>query len=131
MYFLIVLFFVSLSGIIFMVGRKLRLIESGRAVPAQASFQMPRMDELEKYAGLIARRLGYFLLVEIIRAYLRLRQLLKKTYVDLKTKLDTWRRERGTEIPVSKEPNRFLRAAAEYKKKISKIRDEIKEEENL
>jgi hypothetical protein len=131
MYVFIVLFFVSLAGIIFMVGRKLRLLSSGQVPLEHAPFSVPRLDDLQKIAGKIMRRLGYFLLVEIIRAYVRLVQFFKNKYNEIKIKLAKRRGKPGVPASVSKEPSRFLKTMAEYKRKIGKIKKEIKEEENL
>ncbi|MDP9249479.1 MAG: hypothetical protein M3M85_03160 [bacterium] len=131
MNFFIVLFFVSLSGIVFMVGKKLRLLISGQISPDQyAPWEMPSFEEIQNDVGKMLKSLGYFLLVEIIRVYLHFVKFLKNTYKSLKTKLEERRRRRGTE-PSTKTPNRFLRAMALYKRKLGKIKKEIKEEENL
>lgn len=132
MNFFIVLFFVSLLGIVFMVGKKLRLVLSGQISPDQYTpLEMPSFEEVQNNAGEIIRRLSYFLLVESIRGYLRLIQFFKNKYQAVKVKLEERRRQRGAEPSLPKEPNRFLKAVALYKHKIGKIKKEIKEKENL
>ncbi len=114
-----------------MVGKKLRLLISGQISPDQyAPWEMPSFEEIQNDVGKMLKSLGYFLLVEIIRVYLHFVKFLKNTYKSLKTKLEERRRRRGTE-PSTKTPNRFLRAMALYKRKLGKIKKEIKEEENL
>ena len=131
MNFFIVLFFVSLSGIVFMVGKKLRLLLSGQVSPDQhAPFQVPSFEEIQNNAGQMIKRLGYFLLVETIRGYLRLVQFFKSKYWSVRARLEARRRRNGAE-PLPKAPNRFLKAVASYKQKLGKIKREIKEEENL
>ena len=132
MNFFIVLFFLSLLGIIFMVGKKLRLILNGQMPSVeQVLLEVPRFEELEKSSGKMMRRLGYFLLVETIRAYVRLIQFLKNTYEKAEKKLAERLNKNGAVPPTPKEPNRFLKTVALYKRKIGEIKDEIKEEENL
>ena len=132
MNFFIVLFFLSLLGIIFMVGKKLRLILNGQMPPVeQVPFEVPCFEELEKSSGKMMRRLGYFLLVETIRAYVRLIQFLKNTYEKAEKKLAERLNKNGAVPSTPKEPNRFLNTVALYKRKIGEIKDEIKEEENL
>ena len=115
-----------------MIGRKLRLLSSGQASPAtHVPLEVPRLEEIQKVSGKILRRLGYFLLVETIRAYVRLIQFLKNTYGKIETKLAARRQKNGGAPAPLKEPNRFLKTIAEYKRKIGKIKQEIKEEENL
>ena len=114
-----------------MIARKLRLVLNGQAFPTEhLPFHVPPLEEVQKNIGLIARRLGYFLLVETLRAYLRLIQFSRVKYELLKTKVAE-RRSKNDKAPKQKEPNRFLRAIAEYKRKLGKIKQEIKEEENL
>lgn len=126
----IVLFFVSLVGIIFMIGRKLRLLGNGHTLPPEhASLQVPRFDEIHNTAERIMKRLGYFLLVEIIRVYVRLAEASKKGWTQLKARFQ--KTIGSVEEPSVKQPSKFLKAIAEYKHRIGKIKKEVKEEENL
>lgn len=128
MYFFLILFFASLFGIIFMVGRKLRALANGQTLPVEhVSSPSFRFEETKEFIFKITRRLGYFLLVEIIRIYVRLAEACKKCWAELKAK---FQKTAGlASEPSVKQPSKFLKAIAEYKRKLGRIKEEIKEEE--
>lgn len=115
-----------------MVVRKIRLLANGSSLPLdQAPFEVPRFEEVHGTATRLMKRLGYFILVEIIRAYVRVVQFFKNKYLQIQTKMEERRARHGAVPALPKEPNRFLKVMAEYKRKIGRIKKEVKEEENL
>ena len=132
MYFFLILFFGSLLGIIFMLARKLRVLGNGQVVPAENMlFEAPHLEEINAISVKIIKKLGYFLLVETIRLYVRFAEFLRNKYRLLKIKIKNKLKKTETEGPgkiriIIKEPNKFLRVIAEYKGKLRKIKANLK-----
>ena len=124
----IVLFFVSLLGIIIMLGRKLRVLGNGQAFPTeQAALPSLRFEETRGFILKIVKRLGYFLLVESIRVYVKLADAVKKTWMKLRARFEKIATP-GSESAI-KPPSKFLKTIADYKRKVRKIKEQVKEEE--
>lgn len=128
--FFIVLFIASLLGIVFMITRKLRLLSAGQAEPIGEPLSIPRFEDLGRLAVVLLRRFGYFLLVEMIRIYVRLaaasRRDWEKLKVRIKAKLETHSATAGI-----KHKNKFLQVLADYKRRVKHIKEQVKEEEDI
>jgi len=133
MYILLILFFVSLIGIIIMIGRKLAVIADGQIV--EKDYDHPFVPHLRKVKHLTftnIKKYGHLSLVEILRFHFRSSNVLKNKYEEVKTKIKNVNKKNqangkaGEKVEVSK----FLKMMSDYKQKIREIRHKIKEEEN-
>ncbi|MBI5139284.1 hypothetical protein HZA26_01595 [Candidatus Nomurabacteria bacterium] len=135
MYILLASFFISLFGIVGMVARKLAL--AGEIGMSEVENQIhPLAPDIEKikYAthnGL--KRFSYFLLVFIIRSYIRFVKFLKRKYDEVKKVIknmvvkNTANPQSGESV--EQEVSGFLKKVLDYKRKIRNIKHKIKEEE--
>lgn len=133
MYFLIILFFGSLSGIVFMVGKKFLMLQGGQTLSRrEAFFEAPHLEEWKQTAIKNIKRHGYVGLVATIRTYFRFANFLKNKYQETKNKIKEIHIKRQRNMhPEKKEVSSFLKMVSEYKNKIRKIKERVKEEENL
>jgi hypothetical protein len=132
LYFILTLFFGSLLGIIFMIGRKIILIQNGQApeYPEVSNNQEWEEFKYEALKGL--KRLGYALLVEGVRLYVKLISYLKnlsRLIIRKIQKVYYKKLETGTGEP--RESSKFLKMVGQYKRKLRRIKEKVKEEENL
>jgi hypothetical protein len=133
MYFLLILFFGSLLGIIFMIGRKLSLLHNGQAAfyknenvsedPILEAWKHETMEGVKKYS--------YAGLVAIVRIYVHSSNYLKIRYQELKLRIKNRFGKKAEDEEVEKEASKFLKMISDYKHKIRKIRRQIKEEEEI
>jgi hypothetical protein len=132
MYTLLILFLVSLLGIMVMIGRKHLLIQKGVVfeekgwTPDPEYFEDLKVKTMKKLG-----RLGFILLVILVRVYVKVSDVLKEEYrrslekvrnVQFKSSDDG-----AIKIKVQKE-NKILKMASQYKKKIRRIKDRVRKE---
>ena len=133
MYFILILFFVSLVGIIFMIGRKLSTLQSGQLSQGQES--VSEAEYLEEWKHLALRsikRHGYTALVVTIRFYVQSSNFLKSKRQEIKVWMKDMRGKKANGSSEERQAvNNFLKMISEYKHKIREIKHKIKEEENL
>ena len=132
---LLFLFFLSLAGIIVMIGRKLVLLRNGKIANAEGIlFQTPYMGIVKHLTIRNVRKYSYLGLVEIIRFYVRAENFLKLKYEEIKIKIKNIKlgHKNGISADTVEKPeaSKFLKMVSEYKHKISKIKHQIHEEEN-
>ena len=130
MYFLLILFFGSLFGIAFLIGRKLLVLQDGQFFQDEEIY-LSGAKHLEEWKNSILQGIktySYQGLVGIIRLYVRSANFLQKKYQDLKTKLQE-RHERRLRKDGKMEVSGFLKMISEYKGKIRRIKRQITEEE--
>ena len=131
MYFILILFFLSLFGIIFMIGRKLVVLQDTQVLNKEEFFLKTQF--LNEWKYLTAKNLkkhGYVGLVATIRFYVLSINFLKNKYQAIKIKIKNIRGKKlNTEE--KREVSSFLKMISEYKHKIREIKHQIKEEENL
>lgn len=134
-YFLLILFFGSLAGITFMIGRKFMLIQDGQILNLNKEDVFLKTQYIEnlKHATIKnTKKHGYVLLVALIRIYFRSANFLKNKYHELKNKIKEVRQKRRNHLQEEKRgASSFLKMVSEYKNKIRKIKEQVKEEENL
>ncbi len=135
---LLILFFASIIGISFMVGRKLSLIRRGQLQVNHSGdeflYDMPGFHEIKKTASKSSRKLGYIALFLIIKSYLLSTSFLKRKYGTLKkhaTKIKSKYVKTSSTETTTKEASKFLKMISEYKKKINRIKHKIKKEEGI
>jgi hypothetical protein len=131
MYFLLTLFFGSLLGIIFMVGRKLVLLQNGQVLHREEIvIGAPSLEKWKHLTITSVKKHGYTGLVATIRFYVRSTNFLKNKYQEVKTKVKSINGKKLREEE-KREVSGFLKMISEYKQKIRNIKDKVKEEENL
>ncbi len=133
MYFLLILFFSSLLGITFMIGRKLLMLQNGQVTfrdETETFLKAQYLETLKHSAIRAIRKYSYLGLVTTIRSYFRSVNFLKDKYQIIKTKIKNiyHRNQAGDE---KKEVSKFLKMILEYKQKIRAIKHKIKEEEKV
>lgn len=133
MYLLLILFFGSLLGIIFMIGRKLVMLKNGYVVQREeVVFEVPLLEKAKHITIKNIKKHGYIGLVATIRFYIRSTNFLKNKYQEVRTKIKNMsnRNKNQNLIEDKQEISKFLKMISEYKHKIREIKHKIKEEEN-
>jgi hypothetical protein len=134
MYLLLILFFGSLLGIIFMIGRKLVLLQNVEVVhhyDAEEIFK-DSLEDLKHASIKHFKRYSYRGLVATVRLYVHFTNFLKNLYEATKFKIaEMWEKKAKKNGVEKREVSGFLKMISDYKHKIRKIRRQIKEEENL
>lgn len=117
-----------------MIGSKLILLQEGKAV-IQDNFpiQIPDPQELKETVNKKTKRYGFIALVIILRLYVLASHFLKIQFKKLGAfltkkinKIIDGKRQEET-----KEVSAFLKRMSDYKKKVKRIKDKIKEEEGI
>lgn len=118
-----------------MLGNKLMLLRNGTFVNASEKFsvQIPNLHEVHHVVLKKSRKYGFVILVIIIRFTVLSSHLIKKGYKHSKEKLqkinNKYILKQKTDEP--REVSRFLKMMSDYKQKIRKIKQRIKEEEGI
>ncbi len=131
MQIILILFFVSLAGIAFMIGRKL-ILSKTQQVPTENNFlfEIPDHREVKHIATKNIKKYGFIFLVIIIRLYVRVSNSIKRKINELSRKIHKIVTRNKFEKSTShKEVSKFLKMISDYKQKISKIKHKIVEEE--
>ena|SRR3989344_4975155 len=129
MYILLILFFTSLILIIFMIGRKLILLQNGLVVnKEEVLFKIPHLEKIKNLTIENAKKYGHLGLVTTLRLYVRSINFLKNKYQETKIKIENWNKENHINGE-KKEISKFLKIIGDYKHKIREIKNKIHEEE--
>lgn len=130
---LLTLFFVSLLGIIGMVGRKLSAVPTeAHKLRSEDSFEIPHFDALKDMGAQSIKKYAYATLVLSLKLYIRSTNILKYQYQQLEDQIKHARTKHlSPEELKAKEDkaSRFLDLISEYKYKIRKIKRKIAAEE--
>ena len=128
----LILFFLSLLGIIFMVGRKLTLVQSGSVGQTEHPHLFtPDVQKIKEVVSKNTRKHSYTILVTLIRSYVQLGNFLKSVYEKIKI-ITIKRFSKNTSSDGSSEKpevSKFLKLISDYKHKIRNIKHRIIEEE--
>lgn len=130
----LILFLISLLGILFILRRKTVMLRKGVITPeGEFPWKVPETEEVKYLASKNLRKIGYIVLVIIIHAYLKSSDLIKESYHGVRNKLKKIINKRNLkpENRENKEVSGFLKMVSEYKEKVRKIKNKIREEENL
>ena len=129
MYIFLILFFTSLSAIIFMIGRKLVLVQNGQ-IPHKEGvfFEVRHLEKVRQATIRGAKKYGHQSIVTTLRLYIRSMNLLKNKYGELKIKMENWNKQSHINGE-KKEISKFLKIIGDYKHKIKEIKHKIHEEE--
>ena len=129
-YFILILFFVSLISIVFMIGRKMVLIKNGQSfVQEEFSFEIPYLKEIKILTSENIKKYEHLSLVLILRFYVRAINFSKNKYAEVKNKIRN-RINQSQTSGESPEVSKFLKMISNYKHRIKEIKHKIKEEEN-
>jgi hypothetical protein len=136
MYLPLILFSLSLLGIIIMIWRELVLVRSGQVAMAQHAH--PFVPELQKIKHLTfkgVKRFGYVMLFVTLRFFIKSSNFTKTTskivLEEIKNKLRKNKNNRMDEINTKKEISGYLKVISDYRQKIRKMKHKIKEEEGI
>lgn len=132
LYLILILFFASLFGIMFMIGRKMLLIQKGYEFPEEAVVPIGQYFEEWKDKAMKKIKLVEFVaLVIIIRLYVKLTNVIKILYEELSGRVkDTYAKRTGNTGETSIiETSGFLKKVGEYKRKVRKIKQKVAKEE--
>jgi hypothetical protein len=116
-----------------MIGRKLVMLQNGQMQilsKEEIILKTPYLEELKQVTVKKLKVAGHKGLVETIRFYIKSSNLLKNKYQDVKIRVKSIRRK-DLEETEKKEISKFLKIISEYKRKIRKIKEKVKKEENL
>ena len=123
MYFLLFLFFGSLFGIAFMIGRKLVFQTSNEETKEELLLEIPYLDEWKDLGEKSAKKIAYNMIVSGIRIHVKSLNFIKERYNELKRIIaERQKTKKG-------ETSKFLKTVSEYKRKIREIKHKIVEEE--
>ncbi len=129
MYFLLILFFSSLFGITFMIGRKLIMLPNLQISNKEdIVFKTHYIEELKYITIKSIKKHSYNILVSVIRLYIRSLDFTKRKYKNIK---NSFIEKINNNSSNKKEISKFLKVVSDYKYKIREIKDRVKEEENL
>lgn len=135
LYFFFILFFISLAAIIFIVGRRLILIENANKYHHISEIFVSDIldfDNLKHSAMKNGRKLGHSFMWMILRAYILSSNFINKKWKvvleKIKSKLHKHRNEDETQ---EKEGSKYIKIISEYKQKIKRMKHKIKEEEGI
>lgn len=129
MYFLLILFFSSLFGITFMIGRKLIMLPNLQISNKEdIVFKTHYIEELKYVTIKNIKKHSYNILVSAIRLYIRSLDFTKRKYKNIK---NSFIEKINNNSSNKKEISKFLKVVSYYKYKIREIKDRVKEEENL
>lgn len=137
MYLTLILFFLSLSGIIIMIWRELVLVRNGQVLKAQHSH--PFVPDLQKIKHLTfknTKKFGYTTVFVIMKFFIKSSNFIKITSIILLKELkDKLKKHTNSSLldekTEKKEVSKYLKAISEYRQKIREMRHKIKEEEGI
>lgn len=132
MYIPLFLFFISLVGIMIMIGRKMSTISYGDILSNDYAHPfVPDIQKIKETSLNVLKRAGHFSLVATLRYYVRLTNFSKSKYQSLRERIYNKIHTGGDiELKGGREISKFLRIISEYKVKIRDIKQQIHEEEN-
>ena len=129
MYILLFIFFGSLLGIAFMLGRKLALLESGEIRVEENMDAVHYFEELKRSLLRNMRMTGFALLVGLVRLYVKVSEFLHSEYRDTKEKLAAiYEKNVGAQPRETLEASGFMKKIGEYKRRLRRIKQKVKQE---
>lgn len=130
-YLLLIWFFLSLFSIVFMLGRKLAVLEHSHILEHEEFLlELPYLKEVRSITTQNIKKHGYVVLVKTMRYYVLGTHLMKKKYEEAKANIKN-RIYKNQTAKDNKEISKFLKIIGDYKHKIKEIKHRIKKEENL
>jgi len=137
MYLFLILFFVSLLGIAFMIGRKILVLGGGihHHHLREEDFLSEVLD-VEKVKHTAVKNFRQFLHLTVwttLRLYIISVHLIKKTWKEIvdKIKEKMNRHKKAEKEATTAEPSKYLNMISEYREKLRKMKHRIKQEEGI
>jgi len=134
------LLFISLIGMITIVGKKMEFVKKRNVTLLEGENSSPLLFDVKRLEDIFMRsvkKYGYAILFIVLRLYIRYANLLKRKSLELAKKIeDRLKKSKflpGTEVKTEKEyrVNKYLKMISEYQVKIRKMREKIREEERV
>ena len=135
MYFFFILFFVSLGAIIFMIGRKLLLINDSEKhihhfYSENFLSDLFDFDKLKNSIIKNGKKFIHILIWITLRTYILSLNFINKKRTEIALKIRNKFNKNNTEnTEEAKEPSKYIKMISEYRHKIRKIKHKIKQEE--
>lgn len=133
MYITFALFFISLAGIMTMIGRKLAPVRNGQVAELpHAHVFVPDLEKMRRFTIASIKKYEHLILVATLRSYVRFSNLTKQNYQEIRAKIKDIRKSRNgnvDDVGVAQDPNKFLKIITEYKHRVRHIKNKITEEE--
>lgn len=135
MYLFLIIFFISLGGIVFMIGKKLVFTDiKQNEYSDESMLKALDLDEVKLLALKKAKRFGFIVLVVFLRYSIICSHFIKKQYKEIKSKIkhaiNNYLLHKDKKLE-EKEVSNFLKMVSDYKHRIRQIKHRIKEEEGI
>lgn len=137
-YLPLIFFFISLIGIIVMIGYKLVLIKNGQINETiKIEHLHPFVPEIQKIKKLTfknLKKIGYIIIFIILRFFIKFSNLIKTKSIIFINKLKNKIKKNKnilSETTEKKEVSKYLKTIGEYRQKIRKMKYIIKKEEGI
>ncbi|MEI6581120.1 MAG: hypothetical protein WCO07_03045 [bacterium] len=135
MYFSLILFFISLAGIIIMIGRKLVFIKDTEVKHNERfMLEVLDLDGIKHITVKNIKKYGFVALVTTLRFSIKSSHFLKNGVRETKNKMKHFvekRLMRKEKESKEKQVSSFLKMVSDYKHRIREIKHKIKEEEGI
>lgn len=134
MNFFLILFFISLFGIIFMIGKRIQKkeeITNEEDTLNDTILDIPYVDEIKYITIKKIKEYGYVVLLSSIRLSMKSTHLVKKASKEVAEIVKNSLLKGSKESENPKEVSKFLQLVTDYKHKLKKIKRKIREEEGL
>jgi hypothetical protein len=136
MYLPLILFFLSLAGIIIMVWRELVLVKNGQvAITHHVHPFVPDLQKIKYLTSKGTKKLSYITLFVTLKIFIKSSNFIKiKSKMFIKKLKDKFKKSNDNslgETTEKKEVSKYLKIISEYQQKIRKIKHRIKEEEGI
>lgn len=115
-------------GILFMIGRKLALLDENQEKKEDLLLDIPYIEEWKNLSAKSIKRITYESVVFVIRVYVKSSNFLKNKYRKIKELAEKKISKKITDKD-KREISKFLKTISDYKRKAREIKHKIVEEE--
>ena len=130
MYTLLTLFFLSLTCIVFMIGRKLALVRGGHIVEENRPHPLtPDLRKAKHFTFWSIKMVLDIIILIILKIYVKSSNFFKNQHRKVQMGIRALKQKNQNNILLNKEHNKFLKVMSDYKAKISAMKHKIHEEE--
>lgn len=130
----LILFFIALFGITIMILRRYLSIDStetNKNYDLELAFDVPDLKDIKNSLNKKINKYGYILIKSFLKKYLLFAKFLKEVSKIIYRKIKTrFFKNKNMDIKPT-ETSSFVQKMKEYKKKIQRIKNKIKQEEGL
>jgi mannitol-specific phosphotransferase system IIBC component len=137
----LLLFLISFSVLVILIARRFFQVKEReedierkiKEAEMKLEFEVPDLEEVKDFTKKKVRKYSYATLVSGIKLYIigsnLLKKKVKKIYKKVEKKL--LKKKIKTDNEIVRESSKFLKTIVEYKDKVKRIKDRIKEEEGI